>query len=252
MIHTVQLKSESASLTKSLRGAQAFVARTSIKHEDDEHECNIKKGEKFYLKKLGKRHYLIDVEGKEMYQFSINAKQYAALSKKHKPHDDSAPTGRPGRVATGIGRGKDTARKRPKTGPKAKPASRKSSTTGTKGKAPTDADLRKIQEIIGSKAPLSDPEERKTLINVHLRDIVDDIAGEEAAIKTDTYGRKTAKARLAKLKRAKNLSPSNLKEQKQLERKIAGYDKAIATYKGRIAKHKADMKASQAMLSKIK
>ena len=122
MKHVVQLKSEAASLTKSLRGAQAFIAVTSIKHEDDEHECNIKKGEKFYLKKLGKRHYLIDVEGKEMYQFSINAKQYAALSKKHKPFDDSAPTGRPGRVATGIGRGRDTSRKRPTSGPKAKPA----------------------------------------------------------------------------------------------------------------------------------
>lgn len=54
--------SESASITKSLRGAVAYQAKNTVKVEDDEHESNIKKGEKFYLKKLGQKHYLIDLE----------------------------------------------------------------------------------------------------------------------------------------------------------------------------------------------
>lgn len=81
------LISVSAKVSKSLRGAKAYIAKSRIKVEDDEHESNIKKGEKFYLKKLGQKHYLLDVEqekGKEVwYQFPISAKEYETFSKKH-------------------------------------------------------------------------------------------------------------------------------------------------------------------------
>jgi hypothetical protein len=70
-----ELISTSARKTKSFRGAKAFVAKSPIKFEDGDHESSIKKGEKFYLKKLGTRYYLIDVEregGKDVwYQFKI-------------------------------------------------------------------------------------------------------------------------------------------------------------------------------------
>jgi hypothetical protein len=82
-MHVDIKRSTSASLTKSYRGAVAYTAKSSIKIEDDEHKSDIKKGEKFYLKTLGNRHYLMDVEGKEIYQFNIEKSVYQQLDKKH-------------------------------------------------------------------------------------------------------------------------------------------------------------------------
>lgn len=88
-----KLISESARTTKSFRGAKAFIAKTPIKFSDDEHESSIKKGEKFYLKKLGKRYYLIDVEqegGKEVwYQFKIEEKDFNTYRTKHTKASDT-------------------------------------------------------------------------------------------------------------------------------------------------------------------
>lgn len=85
--------SESAQTTKSLRGATAYEAKGRVKVEDDDHESNIKKGEKFYLKKLGKKHYVIDLEkegGKTVYyQFIVDKATYDKLAKKHKNTDDA-------------------------------------------------------------------------------------------------------------------------------------------------------------------
>ena len=84
--------SESARLTKSLRGATAYEAKGRVKVEDDDHESDIKKGEKFYLKKLGKKHYVIDLEkdgGKTVYyQFAVDEKTYNDLAKKHENTDE--------------------------------------------------------------------------------------------------------------------------------------------------------------------
>ncbi len=95
------LISTSASKTKSLRGASAYVAVTTVKVEDETHESSVKKGEKFYLKKLGKSFYFIDVEregGKDiLYQYKIPAKLYEQLSKKHKPVESAKPSTSPGR-----------------------------------------------------------------------------------------------------------------------------------------------------------
>jgi hypothetical protein len=82
-MHVDIKRSTSASLTKSYRGAVAYTAKSSILIEDDEHKSDIKKGEKFYLKTLGNRHYLMDVEGKEIYQFNIEKSVYQQLDKKH-------------------------------------------------------------------------------------------------------------------------------------------------------------------------
>jgi len=94
--------SESARLTKSLRGATAYIAKSSIKVGDDDHESNIKKGEKFYLKTLGKKHYLMDVEGKEIYQFVIDEKTFKALDNKHEAFKDEgkAATQKKGKAKT--------------------------------------------------------------------------------------------------------------------------------------------------------
>jgi len=85
--------SESARLTKSLRGATAYEAKSTVKVDDDDHESNIKKGEKFYLKKLGKKHYVIDLEkegGKTVYyQFAVDEATYDKLAKKHTNTDDA-------------------------------------------------------------------------------------------------------------------------------------------------------------------
>tara|TARA_Y100001963_G_scaffold158990_1_gene260725 strand:- start:2799 stop:3359 length:561 start_codon:yes stop_codon:yes gene_type:complete len=82
-----KMLSISARKTKSFRGARAFIAKSPIKVDDDEHESNIKAKEKFYLKKLGTRFYLIDVErerGKDVwYQFKIDEKLFQSLQKKH-------------------------------------------------------------------------------------------------------------------------------------------------------------------------
>jgi transposase len=97
------LVSKSARITKSLRGAKAMVAKTRVKVEDDEHESDIKKGEKFYLKKLGAKYYLIDMEGKDLYQFSIDAKKYQELEKKHLPAEsEDKPKGRTGTKKTTV------------------------------------------------------------------------------------------------------------------------------------------------------
>lgn len=86
------LVSKSASVTKSMRGATAHIAKSAVKVGDDEHDSHIKKGEKFYLKKLGKSHYVMDVEkekGKEVfYQFKVEKKVYDALMKKHPSAED--------------------------------------------------------------------------------------------------------------------------------------------------------------------
>lgn len=85
--------SESARVTKSLRGATAYEAKNRVKVEDDDHESNISKGEKFYLKKLGKKHYVIDLEkegGKTVYyQFIVDEATYNKLAKKHTNTDDA-------------------------------------------------------------------------------------------------------------------------------------------------------------------
>lgn len=89
------LVSQSAKLTKSLRGAKALIAKTSVKVADEDHESSIKKGEKFYIKKLGSKYYLIDMEGKDLYQFAIDEKKYKQLEKKHQPVDAELSSKKP-------------------------------------------------------------------------------------------------------------------------------------------------------------
>ena len=86
----------SVSATK-IRGAKlpkeaiAYIAVGRIKVEDEKHESNIKKGEKFYLMEFRKKFFLIDVEGKDLYKFPIDEKTFKRLSKKHTPIAQTEP-----------------------------------------------------------------------------------------------------------------------------------------------------------------
>lgn len=164
------LISTSASKTKSLRGAQAYIAVSRIKVEDETHESSVKKGEKFYLKKLGKSLYFIDVEregGKNvLYQYKIDKKLYDALSKKHKAGGADAPvtSGRPTDPATGQGRSKRPATKtamNPKQAYLAKQKAKKKKAADAKKAAALDMtpevskaikDVRKLRKLAASKA----------------------------------------------------------------------------------------------------
>lgn len=73
----------SASKTNSLKGASKLFASKGFKISDDDHDCVIKKGEIFYVKKFGSNHFLLDVEGEDMYQFKIDEKKYNQLLKAH-------------------------------------------------------------------------------------------------------------------------------------------------------------------------
>jgi len=63
--------------------AVAYRSVGRVKVEDDKHESDIKKGEKFYLMEFRKKFYLLDVEGNDIYKFAIDEKTYRRISKKH-------------------------------------------------------------------------------------------------------------------------------------------------------------------------
>lgn len=149
------LVSKSASITKSLRGTIAMVAKSKIKVEDDDHESNIKRGEKFYLKKLGQRHYLLDVEGKDLYQFAIDKKVYDQLLKKHTQEGESTKQKttrkKKGSSITDIGSLKGTKARKPKQG-------------GSKLEAGSERDVKSAASVLKERANLEKDKDVKAYL----------------------------------------------------------------------------------------
>tara|TARA_Y100001963_G_scaffold158990_1_gene260720 strand:- start:457 stop:1017 length:561 start_codon:yes stop_codon:yes gene_type:complete len=85
----------SQSATKARNGvpktAVPYFAKTSVKVEDEDHESNIPKGEKFYLLESRGKYFLFDVEDDSAYRFEINKTTFDRLSKKHTPQLESDP-----------------------------------------------------------------------------------------------------------------------------------------------------------------
>lgn len=79
--------SVSATLVKTLAGAQAYKAKRKISVEDDKHITDITRGETFYLKHdAKKRAYLlfdVDQDDNTIYKFIIDKKTYTTLVGSH-------------------------------------------------------------------------------------------------------------------------------------------------------------------------
>ena len=86
------------------KDAKAYYAKTRVKVEDDKHESDIKKGEKFHLLELRNKFYLFDTEGKDVYKFQIDKKTFDGLKKRHTPEDsgDTFVTIKPNDKATQV------------------------------------------------------------------------------------------------------------------------------------------------------
>lgn len=101
--------SVSATLVKTLAGAQAYKAKRKISVEDDKHVTDIIRGETFYLKHdAKKRAYLlfdVDQDDNTIYKFIIDKKTYATLVGSHtdlgavdkKPAEKPAKPAKPAR-----------------------------------------------------------------------------------------------------------------------------------------------------------
>lgn len=195
MIISMKFKSLSASLTKSLRGAVLCIAKSTIRVEDEDHESVIKKGEKFYLKTLGNKYYLIDIDGKDMYQFSIDSKRYQQL----KSHISDAVAAKP--------------------------------KIDTKPKVDTVSSVEAgIKQWLMPGKSIDDPEARALALSTYISTLLDDEHFENEKLSELKYERKMTMARLSTLKRAKRQNEGNQKEQRINNRKLEQLDEAIAKF----------------------
>tara|TARA_Y100001963_G_scaffold160259_1_gene269835 strand:+ start:4676 stop:5395 length:720 start_codon:yes stop_codon:yes gene_type:complete len=219
----------SAKITKSLRGTIKMVAKRAIKFEDDDHESNIKRGETFYLKKLGNKHYLIDVEGKDLYQFALTEKEFLAFKKAH----TEAKTTKSAPTKTNTKKSKPTPRKKPDW--------------ESKRKRDSESLTAEIDDLLAEE---DDPQERISHISVFLSLRDDDLfqLGERAS--ELKYKRKTKRARLSKLKRAKRQTESNANEQRYIQTQLDDIASDFEWINDALAKAKAMRKAGQKLLEK--
>ena len=299
-----------------MRGAKAYIAKSVVKVEDDDHESNIKRGEEFYLKKIGSKYYVLDVEGRDIYQFLVTKKVYLALEKKHTPVDTDARdtrmqkakrrpkrgetpkqyTKRINKVTDEVkNRGKSTIQKESKliaetfnspvvrsnqapnsfqlvdaefnekkvtktmkdlgfelTG---RPQQRlkfshNNGTTvfafGENGKMGTlHLAFLKMQKPKVSELPDITDKELEALPSVKLEGAENELFYATEAIGTLSYNVKREKSRLRILQKAKRQTPSNAREQKQIEKILPGMQ-------ARLDKQKDTVKAIKANIKKLK
>ena len=83
----IPMVSVSATLVKTLAGAQAYKAKRKISVEDDKHVTDIIRGETFYLKHDVKRKayilFDVDTDDDTIYKFIIDKATYGKLIKSH-------------------------------------------------------------------------------------------------------------------------------------------------------------------------
>lgn len=232
MKHVVQLKSESATFVRSLRGATAYKAKSNFEQEDDHHITEVNRGDTFYLKKRGIRFYFIFVEDKDRFLYVIDEKRFNELASKHKPVNSKV---------------KKPVRKRRPTRTDLPPRV-VDHVPIPKGTMPTDAELRAIQRELGSTIPLSDPYERIGLLGEHISRQITDMNIQREIVRDKTLEKRKLKSRWTELTNSRTGKPRQIS---RVEKAIIDKKAEIESIRGRVEQYRSNIKAAEKALRKL-